>query len=71
MAVVVFLLSLLIPPLVSLIATRSLIFYCVASRLKITHLGKKIPDMKPDALSTAKCLFVNTAIIVIMLAFGN
>ena len=71
MAVVVFLLSLLIPPLVSLIGTRSMIFYCAASRLKITHLGKKIPDMKPDALSTVKYLFVNTAIIVIMLAFGN
>jgi hypothetical protein len=69
-AVMLFLLSLLAPLAVTLLGTRSLIYYLAASRLHITHLGKRLPDMKPDALAAVKYLSVNTAVIVIMLAVG-
>ncbi|MGN0908282.1 MAG: hypothetical protein ACI4NA_01560 [Succinivibrio sp.] len=69
-AAMFFFISLLSPFAISFFGTRSLLFYLAASRLRMTHLGKKMPDMKPDALAAVKYLFVNTAVIVIMLAVG-
>ena len=69
-AVMFFLMSLLSPLAISFFGTRSLLYYISAARLHLTHLGKKLPEMKPDALCAVKYLFVNTAILVIMLAVG-
>ena len=69
-AVMFFLMTLMAPVAISFFGTRSLLYYISAARLHLTHLGKKLPDMKPDALSAVKYLFVNTAILVIMLAVG-
>lgn len=69
-AVMFFLISLIAPLAISFFGSRSLLYYLAALRLRLTHLGKKLPDMKPDALAAVKYLFVNTAVIAIMLAVG-
>ncbi len=66
MALVLFLLSAVLAVGVSLMGTRNLLIYIFTSKFGITHLGRRIPNMKPDIMSAVKFLVINLFVIMII-----